>query len=229
MAESSTKTCPLCNILSPTLKLYISHLRLVHHSDPGFNITCGIDNCTKKFRTFPAFNSHVYRCHRPAIGLKAKLTDQEVDSTSLSSNAVGDSLQHTPSMMSNLIEEQNGVTDSTMHVAQPFQRPSADVKREQATFLLMLREDKQVSQVAITEIVQKCRSLCEQTFTSTASEIKRVLSNADINVDDVPELSNILDNNAPDFFHGIDTSYLLEEYARKHMNYVVSVTFHVIE
>ena len=233
MVESSTKTCPLCHILSPTLKLYISHLRLVHQSDPGFKITCGIDSCKKKFTTFPAFNSHVYRCHRPAIGLKARFTDQEGDDTSPSSNTVGDNLQHTPSMMSDLIPEQQNIftdttTSRTMYVAQPFQHSSTDAKREQVTFLLMLREDKQVSQVAITEIVKKCRSLCQQTFTSTVNEIKRVLSNADINIDDVPELSNILDDIAPDYFHGIDTSYLLEEYARKHMKYVVSDTFHMV-
>ena len=111
-------------------------------------------------------------------------------------------------------------TNGTNDAAQLFDE---DMKSfEHAKFMLMLREEKQVSQVAV---VHKCRSLCEQTFTSTVNKVKRTLSNAGINVDDVPGLNNVLDGSAPDYFHGIDTSYLLEEFARKHMNYVVSDVF----
>ena len=114
-------------------------------------------------------------------------------------------------------------TNGTNDAAQLFDE---DMKSfEHAKFMLMLREEKQVSQVAITEIVHKCRSLCEQTFTSTVNKVKRTLSNAGINVDAVPGLNNVLDSSAPDSFHGIYTSYLLEEFARKHMNYVVSDVF----
>ena len=97
---------------------------------------------------------------------------------------------------------------------------------EQAKFLLRLREDKQVSQVALNEVICRCRHLCEQTFPTTLSRMKEVLSNAGIDVDNVPGLSDILDDSAPDYFHGVDTSYLLEEFARKHMGYIVSVHVH---
>ena len=93
---------------------------------------------------------------------------------------------------------------------------------EQARFLLMLREDKQLSQVAISEVISKCRRLCDQTFSSTISRVKGVMLHAGINVDDVVGLSNVMDGSAPDYFDGIDTSYLLEEFARKHMDYIVS-------
>ena len=66
--------CRLCGIPSPTLKLYISHLRTVHGKDPNFNVMCNIDGCREVFRTFSAFNSHVYRHHRMAVGLEKPVT-----------------------------------------------------------------------------------------------------------------------------------------------------------
>ena len=62
--------CSLCQYFSPSLALHVSHLRLVHSRDPSFYLMCGIDSCLEEFRTFSSFNSHVYRCHRIALGLE---------------------------------------------------------------------------------------------------------------------------------------------------------------
>ena len=72
-------TCPLCESLSLTLKAYISHLRLVHAKDSSFRVMCGINGCREIFRAFSAFNSHVYRHHRTALGLGS---DETVDQQS---------------------------------------------------------------------------------------------------------------------------------------------------
>ena len=52
MSVIASIACPLCYSLSPTLKLHISHLRLVHQADPNFKLTCAIEDCTKTFFTF---------------------------------------------------------------------------------------------------------------------------------------------------------------------------------
>ena len=73
MAECSisrTVECSLCGYLSPTLSLYVSHLRLVHSKDKTFYVTCGIDKCTEVFGAFAALNSHIYCHHRVALGLE---------------------------------------------------------------------------------------------------------------------------------------------------------------
>ena len=69
MASTSPYVCPLCTSPSSTLKLYVSHLRVMHSKDPSFNILCGIGDCWEVFRTFSAFNSHVYRHHRSDLGM----------------------------------------------------------------------------------------------------------------------------------------------------------------
>ena len=61
--------CPICGCFLLTLKLYVSHLRLVHAKDPAFNIMCGVTGCREVCRTFSAFNSHIYRHHGETIGI----------------------------------------------------------------------------------------------------------------------------------------------------------------
>ena len=56
--------CPMCSFESPTLALGLSHLRLVHGSDPRFCVQCGIDGCSYTGRSFSALYSHIYRKHK---------------------------------------------------------------------------------------------------------------------------------------------------------------------
>ena len=70
MATSSVVGCQMCGCLSPSLTLYISHLRLVHSRDPLFHIVCSIQSCEELYKAFAAYNNHVYRHHRVAIGLE---------------------------------------------------------------------------------------------------------------------------------------------------------------
>ena len=58
--------CPLCVFVAASLSLILSHLRLVHASDPGFNVTCGITGCVRTFKSFCALYQHIYRKHQDA-------------------------------------------------------------------------------------------------------------------------------------------------------------------
>lgn len=78
--------CPLCHYLCPSLALYISHLRLVHNGDPTFNASCPIDCCEKAFSTFSAFDSHIYRDHRAALGLDHETEFQRLPEASAVAN-----------------------------------------------------------------------------------------------------------------------------------------------
>ena len=66
--------CPLCGFLSPSLQLYVSYFRMVHSEYPNFSVSCGIDGCVELFRSFSAYNSHVYRRHRSALGINSPLS-----------------------------------------------------------------------------------------------------------------------------------------------------------
>ena len=209
-------SCPLCGSLSPTIKLCISHLRLVHQNDENFSVQCIVSNCAKMFLTFPAFNTHMYRRHRDTLGLKSKYDYQQSSHQAC--------LSHNELLVTNHTEryDTNTQVDCT-DSRSPHDHITDDENRfKQAKFLLMLREEKHVSHVAIDCIVSHCRTLCEHAFTDAVSQMKSVLPNTGATDEDIAKLSDELDGQVPDFFSGIDTAYLLEEFAKKHMDYIVS-------
>ena len=47
MSDTSTCfSCPLCTFIAISIPLILSHLRVVHSSDPNFRVNCGIDGCS---------------------------------------------------------------------------------------------------------------------------------------------------------------------------------------
>ena len=64
MAASEVVVCSLCNFRSPSLALWLSHLRQVHRSDPAVNITCPVSTCRAFYDKVNSFYSHMYRSHR---------------------------------------------------------------------------------------------------------------------------------------------------------------------
>ena len=54
--------CGICKFKTYQSKLYVGHYRL-HKNTPNLNFPCGFPKCTRTFRTFSAFQSHVGRNH----------------------------------------------------------------------------------------------------------------------------------------------------------------------
>lgn len=71
----SSYKCPMCHFESPTIALSLSHLRLLHSSDPRFRVQCGIGGCAYMDRSFSALYSHIYHCH-PESGIVQKREHQ---------------------------------------------------------------------------------------------------------------------------------------------------------
>lgn len=155
--------CPMCRAPSPTLKLYVSHLRLVHAKDPKFHIMCGVDSCREVFRTFSAFNSHVYRHHRTAL-----TRDQSVvNETSEASESASSPLpidDFFPEISSHDDEDEDPLVSLS---ANPPERDGMTARQHlqavtSAKFVLELREGHQVPQVAISNVTSGCTTLCKQ-------------------------------------------------------------------
>ena len=152
---SNVLHCPICSSASLSLKLYVSHLRLIHSKDPSFNIMCGVDGCREVFRAFSAFNSHIYRHHREAIGVAKKKecsdVNQSLDSveSERSSFIDVDTVDMVPEFCSAIAAvDYPSQTVSTSQV-----RIILDSDQTAAKFLLRLREGHQVSQVAPSDVI----------------------------------------------------------------------------
>ena len=56
--------CPLCAFYAHNIRLVLSHLRLVHSSDPRFSVVCGIGGCSTTSKSFSSLYQHIYRKHK---------------------------------------------------------------------------------------------------------------------------------------------------------------------
>ena len=211
MASSQCVTwqCPICSSTSLTLKLYVSHLRLVHSKDPAVNIMCGVEGCREVFRAFSAFSSHVYRHHRAAIGVNPSTVDEDSNSsaTDMGDIEFGAGASSEPSGAID-ISECNGNTDP-MTVA--VRRTSESQMKTAAKFLLSLREGRQISQVAISDVVCGCKELCQLTSEAIKEDVQEHLARVGINIEHIPGLTDVfkVDRNP---FHSVDTNIFLKSF-----------------
>ena len=221
--------CPLCGFLSPSLQLHVSHFRMVHSNDPNFSVTCGIDSCVELFRSFSAYNSHVYRRHRAALGINSPLSSSDLEET-----AERQQLDLTRSMQVEICNLPNEDSDGEyseargeqqIHLSPQQMNPpdySVQCQKSNADFLMTLSEGRQLSQQALSDVIGGCRKICQQTVRRVMERTSKALADVGIDISAIPGLPDTF-LTLPDPFEGIDSPYLRERYYSEHMNYMVSV------
>lgn len=78
--------CPLCDFCALSIQLVLSHLRLVHSSDPNFNVMCGISGCCTTSVSFSALYQHIYKKHKDEGIIKSRTAPSIVKPVTDSSN-----------------------------------------------------------------------------------------------------------------------------------------------
>ena len=96
MATPPAQVCSLCPFRTGCVPELVSHIRLVHHSDPTFSLTCGIDECEKHFKKCSSFLSHVYRHHRQCIVREVRRNNE--DEPQLECLTLGEPMLDSPTM-----------------------------------------------------------------------------------------------------------------------------------
>ena len=232
MAECSRYSpdeCPLCGYLSPTLSLYVSHLRLVHSKDDNFRITCGIDQCTEVFGAFAALNSHIYRHHRVALGLESA-PESNIDNHSYCSadtTSIANEADFESDFMNPFHDGCCSMTPSNTHAhdSSTSTSPGSSMDISAAKFLLHMREGRQTSQIAIGDIITGCNNLCNQALKALQTKLKSELVCAGIDCSVLPSLT---DGVNVDLFENVKTNYLFEKYCTEHFGCLVSTCIQFI-
>ena len=232
LMASNVLQCPICSSTSLTLKLYVSHLRIVHSNDPAFNVMCGVGGCREVFRAFSAFNSHIYRHHRAAIGVTSNADDSRTvevgfsDTASLLNSAGDLELPGDTSTgicesygASEVLAEHNSTTaESRVEVAKRIVDSQSETA---AKFLLSLREGRQISQVAVADLICGCKELCQQTSEIIEQGVQEHLVRVGIDFEQIQGLPDVFEaNHNP--FHGVDTNHMFEKFCIEHLGYLVS-------
>ena len=212
---SKAEQCPLCGFFSPSFRLFVSHLRLVHSTDSAFRVSCNVGECSQEFTSFSAFNSHVYRWHRAAIGLEHETAEDTIVSCS------------SPSLTS---DQDISAADFDTYGAQDLDEENhqraydgASHRKTNAEFIMKHSEGRQLSQAALDDVIKGCRAICKQTLGTVKEIITVALS--DIGIVD-PGFTDML-STIPDPFDGLESQYTRENFYKQHFNYVVSSCLHI--
>ena len=225
----ATFQCPLCSVSSPTLRLHVSHLRVTHAKEDSFSVLCGVNDCREVFRTFSAFNSHIYRHHRTEVGI-SQLAEVE----SHSSNPPGEEVQSDIILSESSRCSENAADavdyhDVEMHISENFVVPQDTLVMTLSTpvpydpclaavkMLLELREGHQVSQAALTDVVSGCRMLCGQALNMLKRDVIAALGSSNEGTSTIAHI-NLEEY---DQFKNIDTNYLFEKYCIDHLGCLV--------
>jgi hypothetical protein len=95
--------------------------------------------------------------------------------------------------------------------------PNKSIDVSAGKFLLHMREGRQVSQVAIADIIAGCNSLCNQAL---KAKLKGDLVNSGI---DCTQLPGLADSVNVDLFENVKSNYLFEKFCMEHFGCLVSV------
>ena len=207
--------CPLCGYFSPNVTLQISHLRLVHSTDPLFNIVCGIGGCTSTFGAFAAYNSHVYRHHRDALGLE-RFPDMIPSVAPCVGEADTATFDTTVSDAST--SGSTRVPEVVPVVPVSHSDPGPNPTTRAAKFLLHLREGRKVSEVALIDVIDTCNAMCMHVLNNFKQEIREKCTQANV---DMEILEDILRREPPHLFEGVNTIYRFHKFCVDHFGCLV--------
>lgn len=98
------------------------------------------------------------------------------------------------------------------------------MRQSSGLFLLKLKEQRRISQVAIDDIVDGCRSLFSQTVARVQAGVNAKLAEFGVDPDSVTGLDSAF-KDVSNPFQGLETCYLQEKYFRDTLGLIVSLPY----
>lgn len=205
--------CVLCGSRSTSLSLWMSHLRRVHESE-DVTLSCPINGCSVTYNKVNSLCSHVYRKHRDCN-----------TSASRDSNEQGDVHNNIDSA-----EIYDGCFPSSIshNVYQLLGTDVVEQKKKSSIFLLQLKEERMLTQVAVNDVVAGCRTIFEHTLCHMKAGVHLKLSQHGIEPSAVEGLNGVFEE-INDPFKGIETPYLQDKFVSKYLDFIVSKKYFYIK
>ena len=205
--------CPCCGEFSAlSVSSTLTHIRLAHSDDPGFQLSCNFEGCSRTFRQFTTYRNHLYSIH-PNI-FRTPSSSEVVSRGGLSSGPDSSSNDdHDPNP-----EDMLDVCDADVHDDPKITEES--IKRAVATWILKVRERYTLTQVAVERIIQDLDSLFEISLQDLHEKISKCLQHAGVSTSVCTEVDSIFRNRSS-MFDGLSTHHLQMAYFKHHFPFVV--------
>lgn len=211
--ETSFFVCQLCSARSTSLSLWMSHLRLVHQCESNISLPCPVDECSAVYSKVNSLCSHIYRKHKDAAALSSCLGSSNMSAAS-------------PHEESNFIFDLS-LPETVNHDVDQLLCRDADVqKKKSSLFLMQLKEERMLSQVAINDVVTGCKEVFQHTICHLRAGMSQKLSEAGIDSTDIGGFDRVF-NEMTDPFLGLETAYLQDKFISQELGCIVSLTYAV--
>ena len=168
------RCCYCSSFAGNTFKKLLSHIKFIHSHEPNFTIACG--DCGQSFQKFNSFKSHIQRKHNTNIIAERQENDVDVeDNDNLDANSI-DEEDHAEGVGEEE-EPRNFVDEMTRYLA---------------LFVLKNKEENQLSQRGIDEILDSTGELVESSLDHLKEEVTTCLERNGLAVADIEGLSDVL-------------------------------------
>lgn len=166
----------------------------VHSFEPGFQITCGIDECPRTYTNFQSFRSIIIR-RRYYINLD----------------------ESEPSGRDNASYEHDEPEDSNPPLSVSGEKN--DLKRSAALFLLKTKEVSRISRSALDAIIGDVSQLFEAHLSNLKQEIEASIQKNTSSCDILTTVHQCF--RIPQPFTGLESEYLLRKYLKEELDFLV--------
>ena len=187
----------------------------MHSNDIDFEVTCGINECSKVYKKCSSFVSHVYRCHREFI-----VQNTPVTNPSCSSLAINQSIA--PVDVLNELDATNdcGLLDIQHTVHQLLGVEKQEQKKKSALFILYLKKIKCLSEAAVQVVISKCQEMIDYSTKRIEAGVNERLCAHGIDPQELALSEVFTDVSNP--FEGLNNIYLQEKYFSEQLGCIVS-------
>ena len=204
MEDSVLYLCPYCcgQYAVPSESILLSHIKMVHSSDPDFIIHCPADDCCRTFTNFRTYQNHCLT-HRNRVSVIAEEVSVEQNSHSME---IG--------------EIEQSETDREMS---PVWLPSVDdVKSFMAKWLLKTSETRSLTRTATTGIVEDVTGLIDYVVQCLSSKTSSILVNNGIDTRVITEVEESFSSAITKPFEGLHSFHHQMQYYLQLFNLIVS-------
>lgn len=200
-ASSERFVCSYCPdyYVAISESILLSHIRLVHSSEPGFSIQCSANGCSRTFTNFRTYQNHRLT-HRTS-------PDAHLAGTALPDRIVDHSMISEPEYVST--------------VGSSEENSSINIPSFVARWLLKTTETRSLTRAASVGIVEDVSHLMDFVIQQLHSQTCDVLTSNGVETTTIAQIKEIFSSDYTKPFEGLTTFYQQLQYYQRHFNFVV--------
>ena len=211
MESSMLFLCPYCcrQYAVPTESILLSHIRMVHSSDPDFKISCPADGCCRTFINFRTYQNHC---------LTHTTTHCSHESISDDANEIAHDMETVELL--ELAQSKADVTGDGLDDYFADIRVD-DVKSFIAKWLLKTTETQSLTRTVTTGIVEDVSDLIDYVVQYLSSKTHDVLAKNEVDTAVISKVAGIFSSAITKPFEGLHSFHHQLQYYLHHFNLIV--------